>query len=324
MTSSEIWLKIRRTNFTDWKILSDFLELSCNKREHLLKTSHFPLNLPLHIAQKIKKKSLDDPLLRQFLPVKKEEETQEGFVFDPVSEQTFCKSPNLLSKYRSRALLIASRACAMHCRYCFRRHFPYEGGSTLFEKELELISQDSTLSEVILSGGDPLSLPNKPLGQLIEKLSKIPHLKRVRFHTRFPLGIPERIDEGFLTILQKCPLQILFVLHCNHPNELDSTILTSLKQLQKLGIPILNQAVLLRGVNDDAETLKELFESLSNHGIIPYYLHQLDPVAGAAHFHVTESKGRQLMQELSKLLPGYAVPRYVKEVPSAPHKTIIT
>lgn len=323
MRSSEVWLKIRRTNITCLDRLIDFLQLAPPLRKKLLKGSSFPLNLPLHIAHKIEKNTLDDPLLRQFVPLVEEAVETKGFGCDPVSESHYRLSPNLLSKYSTRALLITSQVCGKHCRYCFRRHFPYTSGRVTFEKELELITGDPTLSEVILSGGDPLSLPNKQLGELIGKLEKIPHIKRLRFHSRLPIGIPERIDEGFLRIVNECSLQSVFVFQCNHVKELDAKVLASMEQLQRCGIPILCQSVLLREVNDTFDALFDLFEKLGNHGIIPYYLHQLDPVAGAAHFHVDEEKGIALMQKLQKHLSGYTLPRYVKEMSGEPHKTII-
>ena len=175
----------------------------------------------------------------------------------------------------------------------------------------------------MLSGGDPLSLTNERLADLINRLSVIPHVQRLRFHTRFPIGIPERIDDGLLNILAVTRLQVYFVIHCNHANELDADIFEALKKVQRLGIPVLSQTVLLKGVNDQVSILKDLFETLSNNGIIPYYLHQLDRVRGAAHFEVDEAIGRQLIAGLSKLLPGYAIPKYVREIPGEPSKTIL-
>jgi KamA family protein len=212
----------------------------------------------------------------------------------------------------------------MNCRYCFRQHYPYETEKTLFQEEIAAINADPTLSEIILSGGDPLSLSNNALEMLLMSLSSIPHVKRIRFHTRFPLGIPERIDEEFLSILSRASKQIVFVIHCNHTNECDDDIFKALKSVQRLGIPILSQSVLLRGVNDSLSALKELFETLSNQGIIPYYLHQLDRVQGAAHFEVSEEKGLKLIEELTAQLSGYAVPKYVREVPHLPNKSPVS
>jgi KamA family protein len=174
---------------------------------------------------------------------------------------------------------------------------------------------------VLLSGGDPLSLSDDQLGHLLSELGKIPHLNRIRFHTRFPMGIPEGIDDSFIRLLSSCQKQVIFVIHCNHPKEFDDVIFDHLKKIQQLGIPILTQSVLLRGVNDDVLTLKNLFELLIDHGIIPYYLHQLDRVQGAAHFEVAEEEGKLLMNQLNALLPGYAIPKYVREIANQPSKT---
>ena len=209
----------------------------------------------------------------------------------------------------------------MHCRYCFRQNFAYEKETLDFRKELEELAQDPSLTDIILSGGDPLSLSHLTLERLIKDLDAIPHLKKLRFHTRFPMGIPERIDEAFLNLLTHIRMQTIFIIHCNHPNELDEDVLAALKKIQKLGIPVLNQCVLLSGVNDSLVTLHELFEKLTNHGILPYYLHQLDQVKGASHFEVEENRGRALIDALTAKLPGYAIPKYVREVPGKMSKT---
>ncbi len=301
--------------------LADFLQLTPTQREVIDSHSEFPLNLPLRLAQKIVKGTLDDPILRQFLPMKEERKRVPAFVQDPVADVSFRRESKLLHKYEGRALLICTSACAMHCRYCFRRHFDYEGTDRPFHQELALIAQDESLQEIILSGGDPLSLSNERLGELMDALSAIPHVKRIRFHTRYPIGIPERIDEGFLQMLRKSVKQVWFVVHINHPRECDADIFERLKAIQRIGCPVMNQAVLLRGVNDRASTLKELSEVLVNQGVIPYYLHQLDRVNGAAHFEVDEEEGRALIEEIAKSLPGYAVPKYVKEIPGEMGKT---
>ncbi len=324
-TAAPLWRQIQRKNFTDWKQLVDFLELDLNSSESMLLTqSSFVLNLPLRLAQKIRKNCWNDPVLIQFLPTKEEEKESPLFKLDPVEDAAFQKTPKLLHKYRSRALLLATSACVMHCRYCFRRHFNYETENKQFEKELEEIRFDSSLSEILLSGGDPLSLGNEQLGKFLEELDKIPHVKRIRFHTRFPMGIPERIDEGFLALLEQCNKQVIFVVHCNHAQEFDKEIFDSLRKVQRLGIPILTQSVLLKGVNDHVDALEKLFLLLIDNGIMPYYLHQLDRVQGAMHFEVPETTGLELMAQLQKRLPGYAVPKYVREEAHAPHKTVIT
>jgi len=317
------WREKQRENYRDWKILCDHLELDAIKRQSILYHSQFPLNLPSRLAEKIEKNCLDDPILLQFLPLTKESEEKEGFSVDPVMDTRFRKEKKLLQKYRGRVLLTVTSSCAMHCRFCFRQNFDYDTTDPSFDSELKAIAQDATISEVILSGGDPLSLSNQRLESLVDALSQIPHLKRLRIHTRFPIGIPERIDKELLAIFQACKLSIFFVIHANHPKELDSDVLSSLKKIHRLGIPVLNQSVLLKGVNNHFETLKILCETLVNHGIMPYYLHQLDRVIGSWHFEVEESEGLSLIEELKKSLPGYAVPKYVKEIPGESAKTQI-
>lgn len=318
---STIWQQKLKQNFTRLEPLIQFLQLA--DHQPLLQKPRFPLNVPMRLAEKMAKNDLDDPILRQFLPHLKEKEELPHFVADPVGDSASRKQAKLLHKYHGRALLICTSACAMNCRFCFRQNFDYDTSDKLFEEELDAIAQDSSLTEILLSGGDPLSLTNERLADLINRLSVIPHVQRLRFHTRFPIGIPERIDDGLLNILAVTRLQVYFVIHCNHANELDADIFEALKKVQRLGIPVLSQTVLLKGVNDQVSILKDLFETLSNNGIIPYYLHQLDRVRGAAHFEVDEAIGRQLIAGLSKLLPGYAIPKYVREIPGEPSKTIL-
>jgi EF-P beta-lysylation protein EpmB len=316
-----IWKQILRKNFVNPSILADFLELDEMQRKQLLLNPRFVLNLPYRLAQKIKKGTLNDPILKQFLPTVEETNVAFDFVDDPVGDTKCRIGSKLLHKYEGRILLVCTSACAMHCRYCFRQHFDYETTSKGFEEEIRIIKEDSSIHEVILSGGDPLSLDDRVLRQLFESLAAIPHIKRVRFHTRFPIGIPERIDASFLSLLESFPFQFWFVIHTNHPQELDEEVLKALKEVQKRGVPVLNQFVLLKGVNDEIAILKELCEKLADHGIYSYYMHQLDRVQGAAHFEVSEERGKELVQELAKNLPGYAVPRYVREISGMPSKT---
>lgn len=322
--SLPLWRQILRTNITDWVKFANFLELNSFQKETLLSKPKFSLNVPMRLAEKIAKNTLNDPILKQFLPTKEELFSFEDFIEDPTGETQCRPSSKLLHKYKGRVLLVCTSACAMHCRYCFRQHFSYEIENKSFEQELSLISEDPSIHEVILSGGDPLSLSDASIGSLLEKIAKIPHIKKVRFHSRYPIGIPERIDASFLKLLKGIPLQFLFVVHVNHALELDTDVLKALKELQKLGIPIFTQSVLLRDINDDIETLYTLCETLVNHGIIPYYLHQLDRVKGATHFEVSEEKGRELIKALEARLPGYAVPKYVREIPGEPGKVQLT
>jgi EF-P beta-lysylation protein EpmB len=323
MPSAPLWRQIQRNNFTDWKKLLSFLDFDSRAESNVLPHSKFPLNLPQRLAEKIEKGNWNDPILRQFIPTIQESQPTPLFVLDPVADGSFRPKPKLLHKYHGRALLLCTSACAMHCRYCFRQHFDYETRDKFFIEELAAIASDSSISEILLSGGDPLSLSDAQLQYLLDELEKIPHLKRIRFHTRFPIGIPERIDPHFIRLLASCKKQMIFVIHCNHPLEFDEEIFNHLKKIQQLGIPVLSQSVLLHKINDDVETLKTLFELLIDNGIIPYYLHQLDRVQGAAHFEVPEEKGKLLMHRLGMLLPGYALPKYVREIANQPKKSLI-
>lgn len=318
------WREILKNNFTKWETLCDFLELELHLREKILKKSSFPLNLPLRLASKIEKNTLSDPILRQFVPLLEENETAIGFCQDPLDEALFSRTSKFLHKYQGRALLLPTSACAMHCRFCFRRHFPYDASDKSLEKELKLIANDPSLNEIILSGGDPLSLGNETLKSLLKALEAIPHVRRVRLHTRFPIGIPERLEPALLDLFEDRKFQVWMVLHCNHANELDEEVIRALKNVHKRGVVLLNQAVLLKGVNDSIEALADLCEKLANCGILAYYLHQLDRVDGAHHFEVEEQVGLALIEELQKRTSGYAVPRYVREIAGQPSKTLVT
>lgn len=317
------WKKLLRTNFTRWEALADFLELTEQQKAQILSRPKFTLNLPFRLAQKIAKGNLEDPILKQFLPTIKEAQSAQGFVADPVGDSSCKRSSKLLHKYEGRILLVCTSACAMHCRYCFRQNFDYETNVKGYREELNIIAHDPSIHEVILSGGDPLSLSDDILEDLICTFNDMPHIRRLRIHTRFPIGIPERIDEGFIKIIQNCRPQVFVVLHVNHPRELDEEVVGHLKLLRQVGAVLLNQAVLLKGVNDNLPTLKTLSESLVDAGITPYYLHQLDRVNGAAHFEVPEEEGIALIKQLGECLSGYAVPKYVREVPGAASKSII-
>lgn len=312
------WQEIQRTSITSWNTLCSFLEMELSNFQSL----DFPLLLPLRLAEKIEKGNPEDPLFKQFVPTFAEKVQNPFYLLDPVGDQNARCSSKSLKKYAQRILLITTSACAMHCRYCFRQKFTYSQEKG-FEEELNTIAHDLTLREVILSGGDPLALSDRVLEPLIDRLGSFSHLKRLRFHTRFPIGIPERITPEFLAILENCPLQTWFVIHCNHPRELDSDVLGALKAIQKLGIPVLNQAVLLKGVNDQIEVLQTLSETLVDNGIQPYYLHQLDRVQGAAHFEVEPEVGVGLIHELRNRVAGYAVPTYVQEIAGESSKSII-
>lgn len=318
------WQQVLRQNFTSSQSLADYLELTEVQRDQLLQDPRFVWNVPLRLAQKMQKGSITDPLFLQFAALKQELVVAEGFQADPVQDGCFQKTPRLLQKYQTRALLVSTSACAMHCRFCFRQSYPYENGPKDFEEELAILAADASIDEIILSGGDPLSLPQRVLEGLIQRLEAIPHLKRLRFHTRFPIGIPERIDAEFLQMVEKSRLAIWFVLHVSHPAELDADVLQSMAALRKRGVTVISQSVLLKGVNDQEKVLEELFRKLVDQGIMPYYLHQLDRVQGAAHFEVPITRGLELIRFLEGVLPGYGVPKYVQEVPFAKSKSTIS
>jgi EF-P beta-lysylation protein EpmB len=286
----------------------------------------FPLLVPAGYLARIRPGDTADPLLRQVLPLSAEETTVPGYEIDPVDDAAALRAPGLLHKYPGRALLIATGACAIHCRYCFRRHYPYaEAPKSLaaWEPALAEIAADSSLHEVLLSGGDPLVLVDDFLAALTERLATIAHVRRLRIHTRLPIVIPERVCDELLAWLAGNRLTPIVVVHANHPAELDKAVAQALARLVDAGVVVLNQSVLLRGVNDTAEVLAELCERLVDLRVIPYYVHQLDPVAGATHFDVPEAEGRRIVEQLAACLPGYAVPRYVREVPGRPNKTLI-
>jgi EF-P beta-lysylation protein EpmB len=270
-----------------------------------------------------------DPLLRQVLPlgeeVREEWRATVGYESDPLHEREATRAPNLLQKYTGRALLITTAACAIHCRYCFRREFPYsaqqeEEGAGRWGAALSAIAEDPSIEEVILSGGDPLSLSDARLTALSDALQRIPHLRRLRVHTRQPVVLPSRVDEGLLKWLRGIDLPTVFVLHVNHANEIDADVRGAAARLRSAGVTLLNQSVLLRGVNDSLDTLEQLSTTLFAAGITPYYLHLTDKVRGTAHFAVSDDRGRELIAGLEARLSGYLVPRLVREVPGAASK----
>ncbi len=276
----------------------------------------FPVFVPWEYLARIRPGDPHDPLLRQVLPLPEETIDRSGFTADPVGDLNSLVAGGLLHKYAGRALLIASGACGIHCRYCFRREFPYaDAGSRRqnWRPAIEYIRDHAELEEVILSGGDPLTLVDDRLDDLIQAIEQISHVRRLRIHTRMPIVIPQRVTDVLVDRLSHSRLTIWLVIHSNHANELDQSVLDRLSKVIEAGIPVLNQSVLLRGVNDNAAALIELCRTLVNHRVQPYYLHQLDRVRGAAHFEVPIDEGKLLMAKLYDALPGYAVPTYVLE-----------
>ncbi|HEX4299592.1 MAG TPA: EF-P beta-lysylation protein EpmB [Gammaproteobacteria bacterium] len=283
----------------------------------------FPLRVPRAFLARMAKGDPADPLLRQVLPLGAELQEVPGYSRDPVGDMPSVAAKGLLHKYQGRVLLITTGACGVHCRYCFRRHFPYAEETARAEEwvgALAYLKGDTSINEVILSGGDPLSLSDERLAALVRALEGIPHIRRLRIHTRQPVVLPSRVDDSLVGWLKACRLQKVVVLHTNHARELDAAVADACARLRETGATLLNQTVLLRGVNDSAKVLSDLSEALFEAGVLPYYLNLLDPVAGAAHFDVPEAEALALMTELRAQLPGYLVPRLVREVPGAPSK----
>lgn len=282
---------------------------------------HFPIRVPEPYLSRIEPGNPHDPLLRQVMPEPAESRPAPGYVADPLSEFTDASASadgGLIHKYQSRALLVVTGACAINCRYCFRRHFPYTDhqlGGSGWEQPLAQLAADERINEVILSGGDPLATSDRVLSRLAGAIERIPHIRRLRIHTRLPVVIPQRVDSPLLSWLGNSRLQAVLVVHVNHPAEIDDEVKKAMNRLREAGVFLLNQTVLLRGINDDADTLEQLSETLFEAGVLPYYLHAFDPVAGAAHYDPGDERGRELARELLARLPGFLVPRLVREIP---------
>ena len=283
----------------------------------------FAMRVPRAFVARMEIGNPRDPLLLQVLPQARELADVPGFVEDAVGDREAKSARGVLQKYAGRALLIATGSCAVNCRYCFRRHYPYAeetAAANGWQDAIAHLRADESVSEVILSGGDPLSLSTAKLADLTTELRGIPHLRRLRIHTRLPIVLPDRVDDELQDWLARQPWPVAFVLHCNHANELDADVASACARLAAAGAHLLNQSVLLRGVNDSVGTLVSLSERLFDCGVLPYYLHQLDPVAGAAHFAVADEVGHALLASLRLQLPGYLVPRWVREIAGETHK----
>jgi EF-P beta-lysylation protein EpmB len=283
----------------------------------------FPLRVPRGFVARMRHGDPDDPLLRQILPLDDEDRIVPGFAADAVGDSAARRGGGLIHKYRGRALLVATGSCAVHCRYCFRRHYPYAedtAGAAGWREAVAAIAADASIGEVILSGGDPLSLADHKLAELTEALRGTAHVRRLRIHTRLPIVLPERVDAGLLGWLRGLPWPVVVVVHANHANEFDPDVDAAMAALRATGTTLLNQAVLLRGVNDSVDALADLCERGFEAGVLPYYLHQLDRVAGAAHFEVGDAEALALHSELAARLPGYLVPKLVREIAGDPGK----
>jgi len=283
----------------------------------------FPLLVPRGFAALMRPGDPSDPLLRQVLPIAAEHAEVAGYGRDPVGESGCSPLPGLLRKYHGRALLVTTGACAVHCRYCFRRSYPYDDlprGRRWWTPAVDALRADGGIREVILSGGDPLTLPDSVLATLAADLADIPQLERLRLHSRLPVVLPERVDDALIGWFAGGRLAPVLVIHANHPNELSTGVAAACARLRTAGVTMLNQSVLLAGVNDRVDVLQSLSQRLFACGVLPYYLHQLDRVAGAAHFGVDDGTARHLHGELAARLPGYLVPRLVREEPGHPAK----
>ncbi len=283
----------------------------------------FPFRVPRGFVARMRRGDASDPLLRQVLPQRAELLQISGFAADAVGDAASRRAPGVLHKYQGRALLLATGSCAIHCRYCFRQKFPYHddiAAADHWHEALAYLRADPSITELLLSGGDPLSLATPKLAELTTSLRELPHIRRLRVHTRLPIVLPERIDSELLSWLGTLHLPCVFVLHVNHANEIDRSVADACTRLRAAGVLLLNQSVLLRGVNDTADALATLSEALLDCGVLPYYLHQLDRVEGTAHFEVDDERALRIVDELRMRLAGYLVPRLVREVAGAAYK----
>ena len=322
-----LWQHELRRAFNRPADLLEFLELDPGQPSlQLEKLRDFPLRVPYGFAARMKKGDARDPLFLQVWPQPQEAEPAPGFSRDAVGDLHKLKAGGLIHKYQGRALVVATGACAVNCRYCFRRHFPYSDAMATrghWQETLRQLAADPSIEEVILSGGDPLSLSDEKLGELVDGLDALPQLRRLRIHTRQPVVLPERVDDALLGWIRGTRLGVAVVIHANHARELDDSVAAALQRLKTAGATLLNQSVLLRDVNDSVASLEALSKRLFECGVLPYYLHLLDRVDGAAHFEVRQQEAIALMQALSSRLSGYLVPRLVREDAGAPSKTLM-
>lgn len=323
MHTPKSWQKQLSEGFVEPIALFKRLEIE----PHHLETvgSHpFTLRVPESFVSRMKKGDIHDPLLRQILPLKEESVSILGFSQDPLQERGITPVPGLLHKYASRVLLTLTGACAVHCRYCFRRNFPYEAnnpGNHSQDKVLAYIEAHPQVEEVILSGGDPLVVPDQTLARWVTRLAALPQIKLLRIHTRLPIVLPDRITDELVALLTQTHLQVVVVLHCNHPQEMDESVAAAVAKLNQAAITVLNQGVLLKGVNDNLQTLIELQKKLFQARVLPYYLHVLDKVSGTRHFDIPDDEAQRLWAGMLAVLPGYLVPRLVREEPGKTSKT---
>ncbi len=320
------WQKELSNVVTDPKKLLEMLEIDSNSYlQHFDARKLFPVRVPRPYISRMKKNDFNDPLLRQVMPLSDEHIITQGYLTDPLEEHDTV-AEGLLHKYKHRVLMIVKSGCAINCRYCFRRHFPYEENSpnkNRWQAALNYINNHQEINEVIFSGGDPLMASDEHLQWLIKQIETIKHVSRLRIHSRLPIVIPQRITDTLVEVLSQTRLKTTMVLHVNHPNEIDNSVTQSVEKLRYANIALFNQSVLLKGVNDSANTLCQLSEILFDCGIQPYYLHMFDPVQGVAHFDVHENQAKNIAQEMMETLPGFLMPKLVREIAGEANKTPI-
>mgnify|MGYP003584927685 CR=1 FL=1 len=321
----ENWLEILANSVSDPQVLLQKLGLPIEKFEKDIAARRlFPLRVPQPFIDKMERSNPHDPLFLQVMSAAREFLTAEGFSKDPLEEQQTA-APNLLHKYHNRVLLMVKSGCAVNCRYCFRRHFPYDqnkGNKVNWQKALDYIALHQEVEEVIFSGGDPLMAKDDELNWLIKRLENIPHLQRLRIHTRLPVVIPQRITDELCDLLAGSRLPTVLVTHINHGNEIDEFFARAMAKLKNGGVTLLNQSVLLKGINDNAQILKTLSDKLFQTGILPYYLHLLDKVEGSAHFHLEDQRALEIYRDLQRITSGYLVPKLAREIANQSNKTL--
>jgi EF-P beta-lysylation protein EpmB len=321
------WRKALADGFSDVSSLLEYLQIDPSAvSDHTRASQQFSLRVPRIFAELMHKGDPEDPLLLQVLPQAIEMQPVSGFTTDPVGDHKAEHSPGVLQKYHGRILIVTTGACAVHCRYCFRRHYPYTNATasaSQWRHIIEHLEANPTIEEVILSGGDPLMVSDEKLGKWLQQLETLPQIKRLRIHTRLPVVLPQRITADLHAVLARYDIHKVMVIHANHPNELSPVVADRLKKLAATGVTLLNQSVLLKGVNDNVDTLIKLSNRLFEIGVLPYYLHLLDRVEGAAHFELEERAILKLQQQLLTRLPGYLMPKMVRERAGMPYKTPI-
>lgn len=320
------WLRDLATVFNDPIALLNYLELPVDEfAQDIQARKLFPLRVPRPFAEKMEKGNRYDPLFLQAMSLGDEFLQADGFSKDPLEEQ-HSPAPNILHKYHNRLLFMLKNSCAINCRYCFRRHFPYDevkSGKASWQQSLAYIREHTELEEVILSGGDPLMAKDSELSWLLNELEQIPHVKTLRIHSRLPVVIPNRITDELCEHLAQSRLHCVLVTHINHANEIDNVFAEKIAKLKRVGVVVLNQSVLLKGVNDNAETLKALSDKLFAYGILPYYLHLLDKVEGASHYYIDDKAASEIYRELQRITSGYLVPKLAREIAREPNKTLM-